>query len=367
MKNKLIIAGAGTGKTQYIIDKATETDEKVLITTFTINCKNEIIDKIIKQKGFVPHNINVQTWFSFLLQHGVRPYKKILNIGKVKGVYMAEGKSGIKYIGRKGPVYWGEEYFDKFYFDANNNIYTDKLSKLVMRIDDETHGKVINRLSLIYKNIFIDEVQDLAGYDLELIKRLMNSNCNILLVGDPRQTVYKTHYEEKYKKYADGNIEGFIREECKEIKCQIDNVTLNKCYRCHKDIICFVNDFYNEYKPMETVEIKEVEHQGVFFIKTDQIEEYIKKYKPTQIIYNSRTRTSENTTAITMGKSKGATYDRVLLYPTGEFKKYLIKGKANIGLSTKNKLYVGMTRPINSLTFVIDEEVNVFGLKNGLD
>ena len=67
MKNKLIIAGAGTGKTTYLIDKALEIQEKVLITTFTINCKNEIIEKIIKQKGYVPKNIVIQTWFSMLL------------------------------------------------------------------------------------------------------------------------------------------------------------------------------------------------------------------------------------------------------------------------------------------------------------
>ena len=30
-------------------------------------------------------------------------------------------------------------------------------------------------------------------------------------------------------------------------------------------------------------------------------------------------------------------------------------------------MYVGMTRPINSLTFVIDEETNAFDLKNGIE
>lgn len=368
MKNKLIIAGAGTGKTKYLIDRALEINEKVIITTFTINCKNEIIEKIIKQKGYIPKNIVVQTWFSMLLQHGIKPYKKSLQIGKVKGVFMVQGRSGIRYIGRRGPVYWGEqENFYNHYFDRNNNIYTDKLSKLVIRIDDKTNGKVIKRLASIYKNIFIDEVQDMAGYDLEFIKRVMSSNSNVVLVGDPRQTVYKTHYEQKYQKYSDGNIENFIREECKSIDCDIDNTTLNKCYRCHKNIITFVNNFYKEYSPMEYTEIEEKEHQGIFVIKKIQVEEYIKKYKPVQIIYNVKTKTCELSKTITMGKSKGATYDRVLLYPTGEFKKYIINGSANINGETKNKLYVGMTRPINSLTFVIDEESNAFGLKNGLE
>ncbi len=367
MKNKLIIAGAGTGKTTYLIDRALEIKEKVLITTFTINCKSEIIEKIIKKKGYVPNNIVVQTWFSMLLQHGIKPYKNSLKISRVKGVFMSQGRSGVRHVGRRGPVYWGEqEDFYKHYFDSNNNIYTDKISKLVIRIDDKTEGKVINRLTTIYKNIFIDEVQDMAGYDLEFIKRLMNSNSNVILVGDPRQTVYKTHYDQKYKKYSDGNIEDFIREECKSIKCVIDNTTLNKCYRCHKDIIIFVNNFYKEYTPMEYTEIEKKEHQGIFVIRKSQIEEYIKKYKPVQIIYNTKTKSCDLSKTITMGKSKGATYNRVLLYPTGEFKNYILNGQSNIKGETKNKLYVGMTRPINSLTFVIDEEENAFGLKNGL-
>ena len=114
---------------------------------------------------------------------------------------------------------------------------------------------------------------------------------------------------------------------------------------------------------MKSTEIEEKEHQGVFTIKKSQIEEYIRKYNPVQIIYDSRTITSKLSQTITMGKSKGATYNRVLLYPTGEFKNYIINGNASINIGTKNKLYVGMTRPINSLTFVIDDDNNAFRIK----
>ena len=364
MNNKYIIAGAGTGKTRYLINKALEKNESILITTFTINCKNEIINKIIKEKGYLPSNIVVKTWFSMLLQNGIKPYKRAKKIEKVCGINMPNGRSGLKFFYRGHPIYWGEEEFNKYYFDSENNIYTDKLSKLVIRIDDETQGKVIERLTTIYKNIFIDEIQDMAGYDFEVIRRLMLSKSNIIMVGDPRQTVYKTHYEPKYSRI---DLENFIKIYCKDIECDIDTTTLNTCYRCHRDIISFVNEYYKEYEPMESTEIEEKEHQGVFIIRKNQIEEYIKKYKPIQIVYNSKTKTSKLSRTITMGKSKGATYSRVLIYPTEEFKKYILKGNANINGETKNKIYVGMTRPINSLTFVIDNKDNKFNLKNGLE
>ena len=84
--NKLIIAGAGTGKTRYLINNALTTEDRVLITTFTINCKDEIERKIIEQVGYVPKHIRIQTWFSMLLQHAIKPYKRALKIGKIRGI-----------------------------------------------------------------------------------------------------------------------------------------------------------------------------------------------------------------------------------------------------------------------------------------
>lgn len=46
MKNRLILAAAGSGKTQYIINEAIKiTDAKVLITTYTISNTDEIKKK----------------------------------------------------------------------------------------------------------------------------------------------------------------------------------------------------------------------------------------------------------------------------------------------------------------------------------
>ena len=77
--NKLIIAAAGSGKTTYLIDEAIKNrDKKVLITTYTQANEAEIKKKIIEKINYIPENITVQTWFSFLLKHGVRPYQGII-------------------------------------------------------------------------------------------------------------------------------------------------------------------------------------------------------------------------------------------------------------------------------------------------
>ena len=59
---------------------------------------------------------------------------------------------------------------------------------------------LIERISTLFKHIFIDEVQDLAGFDLEIIKFLLKTDSEIKLFGDPRQVTYHTHFSSKYKK-----------------------------------------------------------------------------------------------------------------------------------------------------------------------
>ena len=80
-KNKLLISAAGSGKTTFLVKEALRVkDQNVLISTYTEANEAEIIKNIIKQtKGYIPKNITIQTWFSFLLQHGVRPYQSVLN------------------------------------------------------------------------------------------------------------------------------------------------------------------------------------------------------------------------------------------------------------------------------------------------
>ena len=84
------------------------------------------------------------------------PYKRDLNIAKVNGINFVEGKSGLRFNSNSGfPVYYGEKDFDKYYFDNHNRIYTDKLAKLVLRINKASKGLVFQRITSIFnKNIY---------------------------------------------------------------------------------------------------------------------------------------------------------------------------------------------------------------------
>ena len=85
-QNKLIIAAAGAGKTTFLVDEALKIkDERVLITTYTQANEEEIKKKIIEVNRCIPSNVIVQTWFSFLLQHGVRPFQGVFLEEKING------------------------------------------------------------------------------------------------------------------------------------------------------------------------------------------------------------------------------------------------------------------------------------------
>lgn len=355
MSNKLLLAGAGTGKTTYIVEQALKETERVLITTFTIKCRDEIKDKIIKLKGYIPKNIIVQTWFSFLLEHGILPYKKDLKIGKINGINFVEGKSGLKYITKNGiHVYYGESDFEKYYFDNYNRIYTDKLAKLVLKINEASCGLSFKRIECVFNKIFIDEVQDMVGYDLEVIKKFGELDNDLVLVGDPRQNIYNTHCDSKYDKYSNGKIDQFIINECGNLNFNIDSKSLNICRRCHKDIVEFLNDFYSDYDKLGHIDIPINKSQGIFIVKKQDLVKYLDIYKPIQLKYNKRVCVNSDYKSINYRNSKGCTYKRTVIYPTNDLKTYLKTGKKINKISTKNAIYVALSRAVDSVAIVYD-------------
>lgn len=361
MINKLIVAAAGSGKTTYLIREALKAcDKKVLITTYTDSNKLEIQKKFLDLNGIIPENVSIQTWFSFLIQHGVKPYQSVIYSEKIKGLLLVNKKSGVRFIGRdKCPVYFPESDPSNYYFSKTKFIYSDKLSKFVVRANEKTNGLVIKRIEKIYSHIFIDEVQDMAGYDLDIIKLLFNSKCNVLLVGDPRQVTYHTHDEARYKKYADGKIIDFVKKECSSCPVEIDETTLNTTYRNNKEICFFANLIYNNFKACQYEEKRLTGHDGVFFVSKLDVESYLYTYHPMQLRYSQKTKVNTNYPVMNFGESKGLTFERVLIYPTNNMIKWIFNHNEKLGNQIRSKFYVAVTRAKYSVGIVFDNPKNI--------
>ena len=357
MDNKLIIAAAGSGKTTELIRDSLQNNEiPTLITTYTEANANEIRNKYIKEVGCVPSNITIQTWFSLLIQHGIKPFQSYMFEEKVMGMILVSQQSAFRFRTKKGfPVYWREEEFYKHYFTKDMKIYSDKLSKLVCKLNTVSEGKVVDRVSKMYPTIFIDECQDLAGYDLDIIKLLSIHVSKLRLVCDPRQVTYLTHNERKYKKYRNGLIQDFIANECKKIDFVIDRDSLSHSFRCNQLICDFSNKLYPNIHQCDSKQSKSTEHDGVFLVNIKDKEKYLNAFNPIQLRWSIKNKSINPDFKIyNFGQSKGLTFERVLIYPTENMINWLKDHNSELNDETRAKFYVGLTRAKYSVGIVCD-------------
>jgi len=359
MENKLLLAGAGCGKTTYLVKKALSVGNKsVLITTYTQANENEIRAKFFKLNKCIPRNIVIQTWFSFLIQHGLKPYQSYLYDDRINGLILVNQASGIKYTSKMGfPVQFKEtEEFEQHYFTPTGKVYSDKLAKLVVRMNEESESRVISRICKIYSNIFIDESQDLAGHDLSIVKLLSLNSENLELVCDPRQVTYLTHLERKFGKYKDGKILEFVQTECKKSNFEIDTTSLSKSWRCNQEICDYSNLLYPGLPTCNSEENNLSGIDGIYMVKKKKCKQYLEQFNPVQLRWDARTETFDEYKTLNFGVSKGLTFERVLIYPTKDMLKWINNTEAKLSSGARAKFYVGITRAKYSVGIVYDED-----------
>ncbi len=367
--NKIIIASAGTRKTTYIVQVALlQKEQEVLILTYTNENIAQIKSYIIKEAGFLPLNIHVQSWFSFLFQECIRPYQKFVTKSRISMPIFVKGKSTTG-VSKVNPNY---------FFTKQNGVYSDKISELACKINSISKGKIISRLESIYSKIIIDEVQDISGYDFDLIELLLKSNINCLFVGDCRQATYFTNCSPKYNPLKGKNIHHLFKRFENENLCKI--IEKNDCYRSNQAICDFADKLYPNLSKSTSVSLKFSDHDGIYRIKLAQVHPYVIKYNPTILRWDRKSNTL-GLEAINFGITKGKTFERVLIFPTEPIKKYLSDGSLTKIERKKNKrtgktketvkdafqiakFYVAITRAEFSVAFVYDGELFFTDIKD---
>ncbi len=249
----------------------------------------------------------------------------------------------------------------RYYFNRSNGIYRDRASDYAYRCNEATTGLVIKRLEHVYKYIFIDEAQDLAGWDLNLVKMLFESDINIFMVADPRQATYSTNRSNKNKGKRGQNFPEWIDEQVKAGICIREDICAS--HRSVQSICDFSDLLYPDYPQTISQNPDTTEHDGVFVITNDFLAEYITIYNPTCLRFSKKTKTF-GYKAINIGVSKGRTYKRVLVFPTQPMKDFLHTGDISKA-GDRSKFYVAITRARQSVVFVLDS-TNVSSIKTSL-
>jgi DNA helicase-2/ATP-dependent DNA helicase PcrA len=364
-KNRIVVAAAGSGKTTYLVRRALEASgENVAILTYTESNEAEIRKKIQEQNGYIPNNIFVSTWFSFLISHGIRPFQGNLFEFDVRGMILTDKQSAFRFFKNGRPVFWGEKDFERHYFDRQRRIYSDKLSKLVIRCNEASSGSVFDRLSRIYPHVLIDEMQDLAGYDFDIVSGIFNSSSTITLVGDPRQVTYQTHHERKYEKYSGGRFLEFFRQELpKATVYEIDETTLTVSHRNSPDICAASSKLFPDVAPTQACTCEECrnllpEYSGLFLVRRADVTKYLEEFYPVQLRYSAAVATDPKFAALNFGESKGLGFDRVLIYLTEDMTKWMKNNQHPMKPQTRARFYVALTRARHSAALVYDFDEN---------
>lgn len=359
--NRIIIAAAGSGKTTYLVEQAIAvTDARVLITTYTESNEAEIRQKFFDLIGRVPAHVTIMTWFSFLITHGVKPFQGCMFDFEVAGMVFAVTQSGIKTIVNGRPIPYVETDLRRHFFDRSGRVFSDKLPKLVIRCNNNSGGAVIDRIARIFPHVFVDEVQDLAGYDLDILATLARSPARLLMVGDPRQVTYLTHQEKKYKKYSDGGIVKFVQSELRDVPFAIDDVTLSRSHRNSAPICAVSSRLYPELPASSACECAQCRtgvpaHNGLFLVKPSDYADYLARVSPMQLRDKSNTAgVDPNAAVMNFGEAKGRGFNHVVILPTEPMKAWLKNSGSKLAAQSRARFYVALTRARYSVAIATD-------------
>ncbi|MHC2089702.1 UvrD-helicase domain-containing protein [Methylobacterium sp. CM6244] len=270
MPNEVIVAAAGGGKTTRIVKRAAADPRRAALVTYTINNLEQLRSRFYEIGTALPAHVEIWSWYRFLLHELVRPYQLSLVKRRITGLHYVEGKSA--------PYAKKSDTYRYFFSDGGRLIYSDKISEFVLLLNDVSVGAVIARLAQRFSVIYIDEIQDMAGWDLDLLELLLRSGIDIVLVGEHRQATFSTNHSLKNKNFRGIKIVDKFKawEKAKLCKLCFERET----HRCHQLIANLADTFFPDEPTTISMNDKDTGHDGVFIIGKGLVEPYMDRFGP---------------------------------------------------------------------------------------
>jgi hypothetical protein len=340
--NRAVIAAAGSGKTEYVIARALAAPpgRRVLITTYTQENGAQILRRIREAHGCPPPGVRVEGWFSFLISQAARPYQSAVT-GQADFV-------GTLNLQARHPQGIRRADWRRYYFDRIGDIRPAGLPEFACQADHNTGGAVIRRLEAMLDEIYIDEFQDLAGYDLDFLDLLFASRIQVTVVGDPRQHTYSTNHSPRNKQYRGRGVMNWLAQRAGTCTLEVRDESM----RCNQDICDWADALYLELPRTNSRNQASTGHDSVVCIAPQDVPAYIGKYDPI-ILRDSKRADTMGLPAMNIGIAKGSTFDRVLIFPTKPMLRYIKTTDPSV-LKAPERLYVAVTRARHSVAFVVN-------------
>jgi len=212
----------------------------------------------------------------------------------------------------------------------------------------------------IYSHIFVDEFQDYAGWDLEIIRILFESQMYITCVGDYKQATYRTNNSPKNNQYRDENIRNYFKMLEKKGLCT--TLYANTTRRFNREICDFINiihgDIESIVEPDGNIDCDDpANNTGVYLMDVKYLSQYCEYYHPTILRYDKKAKIDfcHSCDVFNYGCSKGATYERVVIIPVSTTLPFIEKQTKVTSNQTRAKFYVACTRAKHSVIFAVDK------------
>lgn len=281
-------------------------------------------------------------WFSFLMAHLVRPY--------LPRLFTGSRLRGLNFEGEPSRYATGRARF----LDEDGHAYKLHLAQLALDVDAASGGASFDRLGRIYDVIYVDEVQDLNGYDLEVLIALIGSAIELHLVGDVRQAILKTNAKDpKNKQYKGVKIKDWFDAQAKAGNIAIEHQS--KTWRCNQDIADFADSIFDStwgFPKTESMSKAATNHNGLFLVAEADALAYFQVFSPLCLRYNKAIARDVDLPFVNIGIAKGMDVERVLLWPTKDMARFVTHGKA-LKASPCCYLYVAVTRAQTSVAIVV--------------
>lgn len=283
----IVVAPPGSGKTFLLCEKANEFlsrfGKRMIILTFSNKAASEIKNRIVNdEKLFVGtihsyaqnlvntrgHLVGLPNNITILSDEKDKPIiiKEIIRDSEYLSSHMKDYltesldiSKPLAFIRKQKLSFLNPDDFlveEGKYSELYYELYNAYLKKMkdynLLDFDDLLYyaHKILsientqNMLSSVYSSVFIDEAQDLNYSQYELIKLLAKNVNNVMLIGDPEQSLYR--FMDSTSKYM---TESFVKD------FKADKLELHNNYRSAKKIVNLINNFIPEKKSINNFPI----------------------------------------------------------------------------------------------------------------
>jgi len=211
MGKVVYLAVAGSGKTTRLVN-ATSPDRRTLLLTYTLQNVGTLRDKVIQRFGFVPSSFDIMTLDRYLFSYCFKPI--LGHIHRAKLLSHDHDLPRVTGLSR--------------YISPGGVLYRGRLSKLLI---DQGASDITRRLNKYYEQIVIDEIQDFAGHDFDLLEYLTSGDIDVVAAGDFYQHTFDSSRDGNkgsalYKNYTE------YQRKLMKFRLSVDTSSLKLSRRC---------------------------------------------------------------------------------------------------------------------------------------